>query len=102
MQIENRETWTTEVAHPKNDSVIALKRWDELISTDDFRLIQWAKTTQHLNVAFCVSYSHREELDRASENREGGWLKASTVLLVFWAALHRQRAGAIPTCRCIP
>lgn len=34
-----------EKTYPEDDSVFSLKYWDELISADNFGLVQWTKST---------------------------------------------------------
>ena len=69
--------------------------WSQTGSTDGIYTTPWC----------CILCSAQPSWRiRASRNRErerGGLVESCSVLLVFWAGLHRQR-GAIPTCRCIP
>lgn len=44
--------------YPQDDSVISLKYGEKFVSTKDFILVQWTKTAQHLDVAFCTGFSH--------------------------------------------
>lgn len=50
-----------EITYPEDDSVLSLKYRDELISPDNFGLVQRTKSTQHLDIAFRVSISHCAE-----------------------------------------
>lgn len=49
---------SSEITYPEDDCVFSLKYWDKLISADNFGLVQWTKSTQHLDIAFCVCIIH--------------------------------------------
>lgn len=44
--------------YPHDYSVISLKDGEKSVSTKDLTLVQWTKTAQHLDVAFCTGFSH--------------------------------------------
>lgn len=48
-----------EITYPEDDSVLSLEYGDELVSAGNFGLVQWPKSTQHLDIAFRVRISHR-------------------------------------------
>lgn len=58
--------------HPEDDGVLSLEDGDELVSAGDFGLVQWPKSTQHLDVAFRVGISHcaGKNSGRRDEERE--------------------------------
>lgn len=61
-----------EITYPEDDGVLSLKDGDELVSSGNFGLVQWPKSTQNLDVAFRVRISHRAGKQTvAGEGSEG-------------------------------
>lgn len=96
--------------YPEDDSVFSLKYWDKLISADNFGLVQWTKSTQHLDIAFTVRIGHCEnkicglaskEIKRSLKNKNNSLIKKKSPCATFSpkAPARKLEPPDIATCK---